>query len=122
MGLLDGPIAKAVRAGLKGAGMYKPATLHKVTPGTRTPGAQTAGTNPTETTQACEGFVTSTKKDKIGGTLVEKNDRIVVLFGDSLGTVTPTTRDKVTIENVKQSIVGVDRDAAGATYTLLCRG
>lgn len=122
MGLLDGDIARAVRNGLKSAGMYKPATLVKVTAGSRTVGNPAAGTNPTESSVTCEGFVTTTRKQFIGGTLVESGDRVVVLFGDSLGSVIPTTRDRLTIESVTQQIVGTERDAASATYTCLCRG
>lgn len=121
MGLLDGKIAKVVRSGLKQAGMYKPATLVKSTAGTRSPGSLAAGTNPTAASYSCEGFVTTTSKLKIGGTLVEASDRVIVLLGDSLSVV-PATRDRITIESMTQNIVGVDRDAASATYTCLCRG
>lgn len=120
MGLLDGVIAKAVRSGLKQAGMYKSATLIKSTAGSRTVGAETSGTNPTTTSYACEGFVT-TKLTKVAGTLVEQSDRVVVLLGDSLS-VTPATRDRITIESKTQNIVAIDRDPASATYVCLCRG
>lgn len=120
--LLDGAIAKAVRAGLKSAGMYKPATLVRVSAGVRAVGELAGGRASTESSQACEGFVTSNKFVKVGGTLVEQHDRVAILLGDSLGGIVPRTNDKVTIEGKTQRIVDVDRDAASATYTVLLRG
>lgn len=122
MGLLDGGIAKLVRQGLKSAGMYKPATLVVVTAGTRTVGALSGGTNPTTASVACEAIPTAITKRYIGGTLVQDTDRAVLILGDSLGTTVPTTKDKLTIEGTTQQIVGIERDAASATYLCLCRG
>lgn len=120
--LLDGAIAKAVRDGLKKAGMYKSATLTRVTPGARTVGELAGGTNPTESAQTCEGFLSSSRRLKVGATLIEQHDRVAVLLGDSLGGVIPRTGDKVTIESKTQRIVDIERDAASATYTVLLRG
>lgn len=115
-------IKNAVGAGMKGAGMTKAATLIRSTPGTRTVGALTAGTNPTTTNVPCLGLVRNTTRDEIAGTLIEKNDRIVMLFGKSLGDVVPTAKDRITIEGVSQVIIAVERDPAGAVFTCLCRG
>jgi hypothetical protein len=113
---ISGEILKAL------TGQLLTATLHKLTPGTRT-GNLTGGTNPTETDYTCEGFVDSQNKENIGGTLVEDGDVQVVLVGDSIsgGSVAPITGDRVTIEGTKYNIRGLDRDPAAATYTLLCR-
>lgn len=98
-------------------------TLTKVTPGTR--GAdETAGTNPTESSSTCKGFVDEYKDREINGTTVLVGDRKIVILGDSLpsGTV-PKPGDKITAESVTRTIVkgGVKRDPAGATYTCQCR-
>ena len=120
--LLDGYIAKQVAKGLKAAGMTKPATLIKVTAGTRTPGAISAGTNPTETSFKCRGLVQRATLSKIGGTLVEKGDRVIVLLGATIaGKQVPTSKDKITIEGVTSRIIAVDRDPASAAYTCLTR-
>ncbi|RPH64982.1 MAG: hypothetical protein EHM89_00135 [Acidobacteria bacterium] len=114
-------IKQAVGSALSSAGMTKAATLIRVTPGTRTVGQPSAGTNPTTTSVTCQGLVKSTTKEKIGGTLVEKTDRVVMLFGSSLGDVAPATKDRITIEGLTQNVVGVDRDPAGAVFECLCR-
>ncbi len=117
---LEGGIAKLVLRGLKAAKLTKPATLIKVTAGTRTDSS--AGTKPTEASFAALGFVDSTSRVQVGGTLVETNDRVVALIGASIaGSQVPTTKDKVTIEGSTVRIVGVERDPAAAMYTLLTR-
>lgn len=122
MGLLDGKIAKQVGGGLKKAGLSLPATLIKVTPGARTSNNQAGGTNPTEASFAARGFVTKTTKDKIGGTLVEKTDRIIALLGSTIASgQVPATNDKITIEGVTTRVFGVDRDPAKAVYICLTR-
>lgn len=98
------------------------ATLTVVTPGTRTVGDLAAGTNPTETTYACRGFVQKVETVRDAGGLVETTIRTVCLLGRSIssGGVVPKAGDKVTIESVEGRIVGVpDRDPAKAVY--VCR-
>lgn len=100
----------------------KPAVLIKVTAGTRTAGSPAGGTNPTEASYAARGWVTTTRKEKIGGTLVEQNDRVVALLGATIASAqVPTTKDKLTILSKTQRIVGVDVDLANAVYVCLCR-
>lgn len=119
---LEGGIAKQVARGLRKAGMTLPATLIKVTAGTRTPGAISAGTNPTETSHKARGFVPKKTAKKIGGTIVEENDRIVALLGATLASgVVPTSKDKLTIDGETLRVMAVETDAAKAVYTCLCR-
>ena len=94
--------------------------LHKITPGTRT-GNLTGGTNPTTADKTCKGFIDVQRRDKIGGTLVEAGNVIIILIGDSIqdGAV-PTVSDEVTVEGKRYDILNLDRDPAAATYTLLC--
>lgn len=122
MGLLDGKLAKIIGPAMKKAGLDKPATFIKVTPGPRTPGSLSSGTNPTETSYVCRGFVSDYSSDDINGTLVTKEDRKVILFGDKLfGLVSPTDGDKVTIEGTTFRVIRAERDPASATWTLQAR-
>ena len=119
---LEGGIAKLVAKGLKQAKMTVAATLIKVTAGTRTGGAVSGGTHPTESSYSARGFVDSTKRDQINGTLVETNDRVVYLVAQSIASgQVPTTKDKITIEGATVRIVAVDRDPAAAGYACLTR-
>ena len=112
-------ISGLVHKNLKG--QLLPAVLHVITEGTRT-GNLTGGTNPTEVDKTCEGFIDQKNKEKIGGTLVDDGDVIIILIGDSIqDAAVPSTADKVTIEGTKHHIKNLDRDPAAATYTLLCK-
>jgi len=112
-------IAKEVhKAAAKG---LLPATLTKVTPGTRTPGALGGGTNPTTTTYAVRGFVEDFDTRMIDGTIITAKDRKVTILGHGL-TVEPAPQDKITIESKTYQVVHVKRDPAAATYTLHVRG
>lgn len=118
--LFGADIAGKVYAALKG--QLLTATLIKVAAGTRTPGALTGGTNPTETSYAAEGFIDSKNRKDIGGTLVEDGDVIIVLIGNSIASdQIPEVNDKVTIEGTTYRIRGLDRDPDAATYTLLSK-
>ncbi len=97
-----------------------PATLHHTTPGVRTPGDPTAGTNPTTTDHACRGIADDYRDAEIDGTVVLANDRKVLLIGNSIvGLVVPEQNDGVTIEGVRYTIINIKRDPAAATY--LCQ-
>lgn len=109
-------IAGIVKRELPKAGATEAATLHRITPGTRTAGSLIDGTNPTETDVTCKGFVSTTKRDRIGGTLVESGDRVVVLIGLS---VEPRVKDAITIDSTRQRIVSIEGNAAA--WTCLCR-
>ncbi|HSN29508.1 MAG TPA: hypothetical protein VLT45_24640 [Kofleriaceae bacterium] len=106
---------------LEASGAVKPATLVRLTPGTRTPGALSAGTNPTSTSYPCRGFATRTTRTTINGTLVEASDRVIALLAASLQGQVPRDGDQVTIESVTTRIVAVERDPFAAVYTCLTR-
>lgn len=99
------------------------AVLTVVTPGTRTPGQLTGGTNPTTATYACKGFIDSKAQRNRDGQLVSDGTEKVLLIGNTIasGTVSPSIGDKVTIEGATYTIEVVDRDPAGATFTLIVR-
>jgi hypothetical protein len=98
------------------------ATLIKVTPGTRTPGAVSGGTNPTTVSYPCEGIVQAFDAGLIDGTLVRRQDRRISLLIATLPAgVEPTPNDKVTIAGATYTLLeGVGRDAAKFMFT--CHG
>lgn len=96
------------------------ATLHVRTPGVRTPGDPTAGTNPTEVTEGCKGFVDDYTERQMEQEHIRLGDRKVLLLGKGL--TPPKPDDYITIESVKYAIVGpVKRDPAAATFVCQCR-
>lgn len=99
-------------------------TLTKSTPGTRTAGAISAGTNPTTATFTATGLVSDYKASQIDGTLIKQGDRQVTLFGASISNgAVPEPGDRITIDGETLTIVkgGVGRDPAKATYLCQCR-
>jgi hypothetical protein len=84
-------------------------SLINFTRGTRT-GNNTGGTNPTSVATPGKGFIDTTERQTVKGTLVVAGDVIIQLVGDSLvaaagGLAVPTVDDH-----------------AAAMYTCLCRG
>lgn len=119
---LDGGIAKLLKKGLSSAKMTFPVALLKITLGGRTPGNESGGRSQTTTSYPGRGFVPKKTATKIGGTLVEQNDRIVAVLGASLASgIYPTTKDKMAIDGETLRIMGVETEAAKAVYTCLCR-
>lgn len=100
-----------------------PATLHSITPGTRTPGDPTAGTNPTTTDHAGRGIIDDYDEKEIDGDVIRVGDRKILLIGNSIaGLTVPKPNDEVTIEGRRYTAVRVKRDPAAATYTIQARG
>lgn len=97
------------------------ATLTKLVPGTRTPGDLASGTNPTPTSYACRGFVSSQDVRPHPESLISDGSVKIVLIGDSIASgAVPELNDRVTIEGSTYQIDKLDRDPAAATYTLTC--
>src|SRR5262249_45352856 len=91
--LLSGFIAKQVARGL--GKHVKPATLIKVTNTTRTPGAVSAGLNPTETGYRARGWIETYGSAYVPGSTTRREARQVGLLGASIqGKQIPTTGDK----------------------------
>ena len=98
------------------------ATLIQITPGTRTPGDITDGTNPTTANFAAKGFIDTYDDDQIDGTNVQVGDRKIILIGDSIESLTvPGTGDQITIEGETWRVVNVMRDPDAATYECQAR-
>lgn len=103
--------------------MLLPATLTKVTPGTR--GADpTAGTNPTSASYPCRGMIdTYSQAELAESPILTALHRKILLLGDTIaaGAVVPDVSDRVTIEGATYGVDAIDeRDPDRATYTLRC--
>ncbi len=99
------------------------ATLVVVTPGTRTPGDPTSGTNPTTANKTAKGYVQDYDDFQVDGEMVQRGDRKIVLFADAIeSSAVPKTSDRITIESSTYDIVNVKRGPAAATYVCQARG
>ena len=98
------------------------AILIKVSPGTRTPGSLTGGTNPTTTNHACKGFLDSLRKKHMEASLTQEGDILINLVGDSIaGGQVPQPGDRITIRGATYNVVSVDVDPADALYECVAR-
>lgn len=109
-------IAKIVNDEIAGAGGVLDATLTKVTPGTRTPGSLTGGTNPTTANFAAKGFRDSLSRLQPNTRVREANGLILLLGASIAGLNVPEPGDSITIESETFEILAVDRDPAAAVY------
>ena len=92
----------------------KACTLIKVTPGTHTPGAISAGTNPTTTSYAAKGFVADYSSYELANSLVQVGDRRISILGGSLPAgIIPAPNDKITI---------ADASGTSKTYKIVAAG
>lgn len=99
-----------------------PATLTKVTDGTRDSNNLAGGLNPVETPYSARGFIDSYTDDQINNTTILRNDRQITLIGNSIeGLQIPATGDIITIEGSAFDIINVTRDPAAATYVCQAR-
>lgn len=102
------------------------ATLIKYTPGTRTPGDLTGGTNPTPVSYSCKGMISKQAVRNQDGTLVQDGTKEILLIGDTIdnGNQAPALGDDIVIEGTTYQIPedgAIDRDPAAATYTVTVR-
>jgi hypothetical protein len=116
--LLSGFIAKQIAKGL--GRQVKPATLIKVTTGTRTPGSISGGLAQTETSYRARGWIDEYGSGYVPGSTTRREARKVALLGATIaGKQIPTSGDKVTIEGVTYRIAAVpERDPDAAVYML----
>ena len=114
-------IAKLIADGVAAAGGVDDVTLRKVTAGTRTPGSLTSGTNPTSVDYAGKGFQSSKADARLGDTLIQDEERILVLLGHTFD-ASPEVNDELVYQGTSLTIRLVDRDPASATWTVVCNG
>lgn len=105
-------------------------TLAKSTPGSRTPGAISGGTNPTVATFTATGMIVSLTRLRMSGGLIAEVDTAILLFGASIsGGAVPAPGDRITIGGATYTIVGdsggnqaVATDPIAATHICQCKG
>lgn len=121
MSLLDGELADIINDALEGADLPFDLTLSRDVPGsTAPPYSQWNPGPPTTQTHACRGFVDDYRADQRDGTLIQLNDRKVVILAPSLSVV-PVPGDKITARGIEYTAVTVQADPALATYTCQAR-
>lgn len=99
----------------------KSATLHRIASGTRTVGAENAGTNPTTMDHRCKAYVDTTTNEQLttdGSRIPVKQQKVLVgIFGASIaGGAVPQVNDKVTIASVTYRLTKVVGDGVGGVY------
>lgn len=120
-------IAEILESAVSAAGGLRPATLIKVTPGTRTAGSLADGTNPIRVRYQTQGIVEPTSKGDWNGQAWDMTRRetvTVTLLGAPLtraGAV-PESGDLVEIEGATYALGQVTRDPAAATYSCTAAG
>jgi hypothetical protein len=104
------------------------AVLVKSTPGIRTVGSVSAGTNPTTTSYPCQALIEVVTVDNMPGTLVQVDDRKIGVLGATLPAgVVPSSSDKITLADIDgvtktfRLIAPVSGDGVGALYEFIAR-
>jgi hypothetical protein len=117
LSILDGELADELTDALDAAGIPYAATVTRMLPGdgpSHNPGPSTPDPH------ACQGWVDEYDQDHRDGTLIQANDRKVIIVASSLDIV-PTTAETVTIRGATYSIIRVALDPAGAVYEMQAR-
>lgn len=109
----------------------KTATLTKVTPGTRTAGALSAGNNPTTTDYTCKAFKSAKRsgywqfwQNAQAGTMSRTKFLTISILGGTLPSgVEPMAGDRIAFEGVTYTIepTGVSSDPVGAVFECVVR-
>ena len=110
-------IAGIVNREIANAGGVLSGTLTRVSPGARTPGSLSGGTNPAETSHAFKGFLEQGER-RIKGQLQTVSGTFLSILGASVaGGVVPAVNDRAVIEGAEYDLVEqVARDPAAALY------
>jgi len=110
-------IAEVIADAIDEAGNLRPGTLTRITPGTRTGGSLTGGTNPPTTSHSLQGFV-ETRTRRREGTLVASPMSVVTIIGASVTPIaTPEVNDTVLIDGVTWDLLELlSRDPASAVF------
>jgi hypothetical protein len=103
------------------ASQVEAATLYVITWGDRDPANPGTGLDRQETAITCRGVQLNYSEEQIDGTIVQKDDRMVMLFASTLGSAVPKFGHDVAIEGTRYHVVRVRRDPAAATYTCQVR-
>jgi len=118
---LSGAIAKAIYGGMKG--VFLDATLTRTTPGTPDPDEPWVPVSDTTTDYPCKAIVEQYSDFQIANSLVQANDRKVLILANSLSVVPQLTTDAVTVRGETYQIIGeVKTDPALAVWEVQGRG
>jgi len=119
--ILDGELAELIYDALEGADVPYGLTLIRSVPGSTAPpySAHNPGSATTQTF-GCRGFIDDYRADQRDGTIIQVNDRKVIVLAPSLS-VTPAPQDKITARGTQYVVVSVRADPAMATWTIQAR-
>ena len=118
-------IAALVDTSIQAAGGVLTGTLVQSTPGTRTPGDPTGGTNPTTTSYSIRGFFEFTERRRDDSLVTSRGTRLSVLGNSLPEGIEPGSGDVITLngETGNYTVVRViNRDPAAALYVLEVEG
>lgn len=97
-------------------------TLTTYTPGARTSGQLSGGTNPTSANVSGRGWTEDYREGQVDGDVVKVGDRKVCILGSTIGTTVPAVGMVVTIEGTAYRIERIiSRDPAQAVWTVQVR-
>lgn len=114
---LDGKIAAAINKGFQG--VFYDATLTRVTPGTPDPEEPWVPVADTTVAHSCKAIVESYSDYQIANSLVDANDRKVLILANSLAVVPDVATDTITIRGQTYALVGeVKTDPATAVWEI----
>lgn len=109
-------VAKALKKNGKALG-FKASVLTVKTPGTRTPGSEASGTNPTSVSYPCSAMVDTAVKLMDGTLVAEGNSRLSIVGGSLPTGVRPIPgRSTVLRAAVTYKVVRVAFDSVEAMY------
>lgn len=114
---LEGRLAKTIGKAM--SGLFYDATLSRTTTTGGSPFDPGGGTT-TTVDYTCKAIEDTYSLFEQQNTLIQAGDVKVIVLATTLS-VTPTTADKITTRGTERAIIRVDRDPAGATWTLQAR-
>jgi hypothetical protein len=110
-------IAAVVADSIAAAGDLRPGTLTKSTPGSRTGGQLTAGTNPTTASHSFRGFVERRDARRQGQVGREPMSIVTILGASVSGGAAPEVNDVATVDGTAYVLLElISRDPASAVY------
>lgn len=117
MELFGTNVAQELADAIDDAGGLLDGTLTSTTPGTRTAGSLTGGTNPTSTSHTFQGLVEE-KAVRRRGALTAENMSVLTIVGATLSPATvPGVNDSATIDGATYMLMELlSRDPARAVY------
>lgn len=115
---LEGAIAAKIGSAF--ASTFYACTVTRTVPGEPDPSTPWIPGAPVATGYACKGIVDSYSDFAIANSLVDAQDRKVLILATSLS-ITPTDTDKVTIRGNEYQILEVKTDPARAVWELRCK-